>query len=49
MLLLRLASEMKPVNLLDIYHEITLNELPDAINQILSGKLKGRTIVRISE
>lgn len=45
----RLASEMKPVNLLDIYHEITLNELPDAINQILSGKLKGRTIVRISE
>lgn len=43
----KLANDWKPDNLLKIYTEITLNELPDAINQILKGQLKGRTIVRL--
>lgn len=45
----RLATDLKPDNLMDLYREITLEELPEATQMILSGKLKGRTIVRISE
>lgn len=45
----RLASDWKPKNLLDIYHEISLNELPNAIGLILKGKLKGRTIVNLEK
>lgn len=45
----RLATDLKPDNLMDMYREITLEELPEATQMILSGKLKGRTIVRISE
>lgn len=44
----KLANELKPRNIIDIYREITLNELSEAINLILAGKLKGRTIVKIS-
>lgn len=43
----KLASEWKPDNLLNIYNEISLEELPDAIENILKGKLKGRTLVRL--
>lgn len=43
----KLASEWKPDNLLSLYNEIALEELPEAINLILQGKLKGRTIVRL--
>lgn len=43
----KLADEWKPENLLEIYNEIKLDELPDAIELILKGKLKGRTIVNL--
>lgn len=45
----KLAKEMKPDNLMNLYEEVTLDELSDSINLILSGKLKGRTIVRVAE
>lgn len=45
----KLASDWKPENLLNIYNEITLNELPEAISLILKGKLKGRTIVNLEQ
>ncbi|MPM66011.1 putative quinone oxidoreductase YhfP [bioreactor metagenome] len=45
----KLANEMKPVNLMNMYQEVTLEALSDAIDNILSGKLKGRTIVKVSE
>ncbi|MDH5600794.1 MAG: zinc-binding dehydrogenase, partial [Gammaproteobacteria bacterium] len=41
----KLASDWKPAGLLDIYKEITLDELSDHIDLMLDGKLKGRTIV----
>lgn len=43
----RLASDLKPENLLGMYHEIGLNELADAVQLILAGKLKGRTVVSL--
>jgi len=43
----KLANELKPVNIIDLYQEVTLNELSETINLILAGKLKGRTIVKI--
>lgn len=45
----KLATDWKPKNLLSIYHEISLNELPNAIGLILKGKLKGRTIVNLEK
>jgi putative YhdH/YhfP family quinone oxidoreductase len=42
----KLANEYKPTHLLDIYNEIGLNDLQNAIDDILQGKLKGRTIVK---
>ncbi len=45
----RLATDLKPDNLMDMCREITLKELPEATQMILSGKLKGRTIVRTFE
>lgn len=43
-----LATDLKPDFLLNMYQEITLEELPGAIQLILSGKLKGRTIVKLA-
>ncbi|WP_445487845.1 NADPH:quinone oxidoreductase family protein [Niallia sp. 03133] len=44
----RLATDLKPVNLSDfIYQEATLAELPETLPTILSGKVKGRTVVNI--
>ena len=45
----RLANEWKPDNLLSIYNEISLEKLPEAINGILNGKLKGRTIINLTD
>ncbi len=44
----KLADEWKPAHLMEMYNEIGLDDLPDAIQSILNGKLKGRTIVKIS-
>ena len=43
----KLANEWKPNYLMKIYREIRLEELPNAISEILNGKLKGRTIVNL--
>lgn len=43
----KIADEWKPTNLMNIYNEITLHELPEAISQILKGGLKGRTVIKL--
>ena len=43
----KLASDWKPENLMQIYTEIKLDALSAAIEAILNGKLKGRTIVNL--
>ncbi|MDD4969664.1 MAG: YhdH/YhfP family quinone oxidoreductase [Paludibacter sp.] len=43
----KLATAWKPSNLLDLYTEIKLTDLKSQIEQILGGKLKGRTIVNM--
>ena len=45
----KLAKEWKPDKLMDIYTEISLNELSDKIDLILDGKLKGRTLVNLDK
>ncbi len=44
----KLATEWKLAHLMEIYNEIGLDDLQGAIHNILSGKLKGRTIVKMS-
>jgi len=43
----KLAEVYKPNQLMDVVQEITLNELSGAISDILSGKIKGRVIIKI--
>lgn len=43
----RLSNEWKPDHLLNLFNEITLNELKPTIESILKGELKGRTIVNM--
>jgi len=43
----RMASDLKPAHLEEITNEITLDELPTTLKDILAGKLKGRTVVRL--
>lgn len=43
----KLATDWKPNNLLDLYTEISLEELKGTLENILAGKLKGRTIVNM--
>lgn len=43
----RLATDLKPEKLDQITREITLEELPQALKDILQGKLTGRTIVKL--
>lgn len=43
----KLSSDWKPAHLMELYNEITLDELVSAIDLILQGKLKGRTLVKI--
>ena len=45
----KLAKEWKPAQLMNTYDEITLEELPEKTDLMLQGKLKGRTIVKITE
>ncbi|HKF35313.1 MAG TPA: acryloyl-CoA reductase [Ktedonobacteraceae bacterium] len=45
----RLAGDYKPRHLLDtIAHEVTLEELPQAVAAILKGGTRGRTIIKVS-
>jgi putative YhdH/YhfP family quinone oxidoreductase len=43
----KLATYWKTDNLLDLYNEISLEELKGTLENILAGKLKGRTIVNL--
>ena len=43
----KLSTDWKPDNLLDLYNEISLEELKGTLENILAGKLKGRTIVNL--
>lgn len=43
----KMANEYKPDNLLQLYNEISLEEVPSHIELILQGKLKGRTIIKL--
>ncbi|HNX88385.1 MAG TPA: YhdH/YhfP family quinone oxidoreductase [Paludibacteraceae bacterium] len=45
----RLAADWKPENLMQIYNEINLDQLAEAIRSILKGQLKGRTIVNMED
>lgn len=42
----KLANEWKPDHLLEMYSEININQIENAVAQILKGELKGRTIVK---
>jgi len=44
---MKLATDWKPDNLLELYTEIKLEDIPETIALILQGKLKGRTIVNM--
>lgn len=43
----RLSSDLKPKHLNRMAHEVTFEQLPTALQQIVEGKLRGRTIVRL--
>lgn len=43
----QLGGEWKPENLQELCREISLNELPESIERMLAGKLKGRTVVNL--
>ena len=44
----RMASDLKPVQLQDlVYQEVTLEELPSALGNILEGTVRGRVLVRM--
>jgi len=43
----KLATNWKPAHLMELYNEIALEDLVSAIDLILQGKLKGRTLVKI--
>lgn len=42
----KLAGELKPARLHEMYTEISLSQTPDVLQKILQGKLKGRTVVK---
>jgi acrylyl-CoA reductase (NADPH) len=45
----RMAADLKPANLDHlVYREVSLNELPEALGDILKGNTRGRTLVRLS-
>lgn len=44
----KLALDWKPATLSNNYSEVSLEELEEKIELILAGKLKGRTVVRLS-
>jgi putative YhdH/YhfP family quinone oxidoreductase len=45
----RLSQEWKPDNLDSVANIVTVAELPDAIEDILHSRIRGRTVVRIQE
>ncbi|MGI8314629.1 NADPH:quinone oxidoreductase family protein [Halobacillus mangrovi] len=45
----RLADDLKPDTIGDIMNEISLEELPEVLSSILDGKVRGRTIVKLTE
>ncbi len=44
----RLATDLKPDTLNEIENEISLDELPDTLQSILQSKVRGRTVVNLS-
>jgi D-arabinose 1-dehydrogenase-like Zn-dependent alcohol dehydrogenase len=42
----KLSSEWKPVQLMDLYSEIELEDLNSYIEMMLAGKIKGRFLVK---
>ncbi len=42
----KIAYELKPDFLHEMFNEITLEEIPEVLQKILEGKLKGRTVVK---
>lgn len=45
----KLAKEWKPNQMMDLFTEISLDELNQKIELILQGKLKGRTILNLEK
>ncbi|MBN2765158.1 MAG: YhdH/YhfP family quinone oxidoreductase [Paludibacteraceae bacterium] len=43
----KLATDWKPAHLMNLYDEISLDELLPVMDMILQGKLKGRTLIKI--
>ncbi|HOL29258.1 MAG TPA: oxidoreductase, partial [Paludibacteraceae bacterium] len=44
----KLAADWKPEQLLNLYTEISLPQLSEAIDNMLQGKLKGRILVNLT-
>ncbi|QDK77813.1 acryloyl-CoA reductase [Spirosoma sp. KCTC 42546] len=42
-----LATDWKPAGLESLVHELSLAEVPDAIQTILQGKMQGRVVIRV--
>lgn len=45
----RLASDLKPRHLARVAHEIEFDALPEAFDDFIAGRVKGRTVVRIGD
>lgn len=46
----KMSNEWKPEGLFEqLVNEITLVQLPDTLDKIVKGKVRGRTIVKISK
>ncbi|MYL35317.1 acryloyl-CoA reductase [Pontibacillus yanchengensis] len=45
----RIATDLKPDQMNSIEHEISLEDLPQTLSDILQSKVKGRTVVRLGE
>ena len=43
----RMSSELKPDSLSSMGNDVTLEELPNTLNEILNGKITGRTVVNL--
>ncbi|WP_226577100.1 NADPH:quinone oxidoreductase family protein [Halobacillus litoralis] len=44
----RIAEDLKPEGLEEIMNEVSLNELPQTLSDILKGKTRGRTVVNLT-
>jgi putative YhdH/YhfP family quinone oxidoreductase len=42
----KLASKWRPAHLMDIFEEIELEDLPERIEKMLKGEMRGRVIIR---